>query len=219
MRKEQFAIGEFYHVYNRGVNKRSVVTEQYDSDRFLQSMILFNTLEPTGGIFENSFRKKSVTDKPTEIKPLVNIVCYCLNLNHFHFLLEEVNEGGISKYLKRLIGGYTRFFNEKYKRSGALFEGAFKVRHIENNEYLLRVSAYINANDKIHQLSDSVTKLVRSSFDEFVLPDFGSGICEKSIILDQFDSQAEYKDYVEALIPEMIAIKMDAKEAEDLWHD
>ena len=71
---------------------------------------------------------------------LVNITCYCLNPNHYHFILEQLVEGGISEFMKRLGGGYSNHYNKKYKRSGALFQGKFKSVYIESNKQLTFLS-------------------------------------------------------------------------------
>src|SRR3989344_5909488 len=115
MRKVPFVEDEYYHIYNRGVDKRSIFEDLTDLNRFVQSIKEFNSVEPIGSIFENSFGKKKKNSKK-----LVEIICYCLNPNHFHFILRPMVEDGISEFMKR-IGGYTWYFNNRHKRSGALF--------------------------------------------------------------------------------------------------
>src|SRR3989344_3993600 len=125
MRKKPFVTGEFYHIYNRGTDKRNIFSDKNDIDRFFQSMIEFNTIEPIGSIYENSFYLNQLGSLASKLrkpsKKLVNFISYCLNPNHFHFLLEQVAEKGIEKFLHRLGTGYTKYFNNKHKRSGALF--------------------------------------------------------------------------------------------------
>lgn len=194
-KRTSFANGEFFHIYNRGVDKRIVFNNNYDLDRFLQSMVQFNVINPIGSLYENSFRQLGgPTPKSEEL--LVNIVAYCLNPNHFHIILEQVNEGGVSEYMKRLGGGYTSYFNSKNDRSGSLFQGRFKVVHIDSNEYLLHVSAYVNLNDRVHQLGNETPKLVesRSSWREYI-DDGVRGICEQEIILGQFKDRKEYEEF------------------------
>ena len=218
MRKEEFAKGEHYHIYNRGVDKRSIFLGPGDSLRFLTTLTAFNTTEPTGGLYEISLKK--IENKNPE-HPLINIVAYCLNPNHFHLLLEQVADNGISKFIQRVAGGYTWYFNQKQNRSGALFQGRFKAKHIKDNDHFLRVSAYINANDRIHQIGGESSALVRSSLREFVGPSLRTGICKKDIVLGQFNSPAEYQNYIEELIPEMIEAKTleHVQELAELWHE
>src|SRR5437868_10728186 len=132
MRKTSFVTGEFYHVYNRGIDKRNIFSDAKDIARFFQSMQEFNNIETIGSIYENSFSSPlgslaSKLRKPN--KRLVNFICYCLNPNHYHFLLEQIAEKGIEKFLHRLGTGYTKYFNIKNKRSGSLFQGTFKAIH------------------------------------------------------------------------------------------
>ena len=110
MRKIVFVNGEFYHIYNRGADKRIVFANNYDFQRFLQSVEEFNSVDPIGSIYQNSFCEPQLR-RPTS--KLVNVVCYCLNPNHYHMILQQRISGGISEFMKRLGGGYTKHFNFK----------------------------------------------------------------------------------------------------------
>ena len=156
-RKSSFVIGEHYHIFNRGVDKRIIFSDRYDIHRFFQSMIEFNTVDPIGSLYENSFLQLG-GETPKFGEKLVNIIAYCLNPNHFHLILEQLKDGGISEFMKRLAGGYTGYFNQKNDRSGSLFQGVFKDVHIDSNEYLLHASAYVNLNDRVHQLGGETPK-------------------------------------------------------------
>jgi len=206
MRKEIFANGQYYHIFNRGVDKRVVFQEDYDFARFFQSMQEFNAVDPIGSIFENSFRKKnknqsratgskpiwtSQIEEPEEKELLVNFACYCLNPNHYHFILEQKVEKGIEKFMHRIGGGYTNYFNLKYERSGVLFQGKYKAIHIDSNEYLLHLSAYINLNDKVHRLGSRASK---SSWEEYINRK-ALAVCKKDIVLGQFKNYSEYKKF------------------------
>ena len=211
-RKTSFANGEFYHIYNRGVDKRNIFTDRIDVQRFFKSMIEFNTALPIGSLYENSFQK--LGGETAKSEKLVNIIAYRLNPNHFHFILEQVVDGGISEYMKR-IGGYTWYFNFKYKRSGSLFQGVFKDVHIDSNEYLLHVSAYVNLNDRAHQLGGETAKLVEdmSSWSEYTEKEV-EGICEKEIVLGQFKNVAEYKKFALSSLQSILERKADLKNLE-----
>src|SRR3989344_5845137 len=215
MRKESFAIGEYYHIYNRGVDKRKIVQDKFDSSRFIESLIEFNTVKPIGSIFEKN-RSKNKLSKIKIHKPLINIVAYCLNPNHFHMILEQIEDSGISKFMKRLAGGYSWYFNNRYKRSGTLFQGPFKAKHIDSNEYLLHVSTYVNLNDKVHRVGHQVAnKLVKSSWNEYLSPE-KLGTCKKDIILKQFKSPGEYENYALKMLPEFLHKKEEEKEIAEL---
>ena len=216
-RRHAFANDEFFHIYNRGVDKRIIFDDAEDTQRFLQSMVEFNAVEPVGSLYQNSFNRLSgLTPKLNE--KLVNIIAYCLNPNHFHLILEQLVDGGISEFMKRLGGGYTSFFNVKNERSGSLFQGTFKSILIDSNEYLLHVSAYVNLNDRVHQLSGLTPKLAesRSSWREYTDTSI-KGICEKGIILEQFDSIAEYEKFALSSLESITQKKQDRKDLERLF--
>lgn len=202
--------GEYYHVYNRGVDKRVIFSDRKDYERFLKSLTSFNTLEPIGSIYEHSFeiKKNKVRDKL-----LVKIICYCLNPNHFHLLLTPVIDGGVEKFMQRLGTGYTMYFNERYKRSGALFQGRYKSKHVADNDYLLYLSAYINLNHKVHQLGGSTSK---SSWQEYISGTAGKIISDKKVILDQFKNQAEYKSFAEETVEDIVDQRLEDKILGDL---
>lgn len=216
-RKTVFVNNEFYHVYNRGVDKRNIVMDENDSDRFMKSVLLFNSKKPIGSIFERMLIKNKNKlnqfggEFGGETAKLVNIVAYCLNPNHFHFILEQVTEGGISEFMKRLGGGYTWYFNNKHKRSGSLFQGVFKSVHIDDNQYLLNLSVYVNLNNRVHKFGGETAKLVRSSWNEYLMESNQNfpGICSKDIILSQFKKNNEYKNFAEEELKEIIRRKDD----------
>lgn len=240
MRNIEFVNGEYYHVYNRGTDKRSIVMDDYDAGRFLKSMCEFNVINPIGSIYENFFRQRQrqleilqlgsraskLKEKQLNEEGLVDIICFCLNPNHYHFVLRQVTNRGIEKFMHRLGTGHTKYFNNKHKRTGVLFQGKFKAIHIDSNEYLLHLSAYVNLNWRVHQLGSSASKLVRSSWGEYVgeytkendgpeksgknRKDF----CEKEIILGQFRSVREYKKFALDSLSEIQERKGELKEIE-----
>ncbi|HKZ37188.1 MAG TPA: transposase [Chryseolinea sp.] len=203
IRKINFASGEFYHIYNRGTDKRNIFSDLADQERFIQSMKEFNALNPIGSIYEHcrsQFGSKASKNGKKD-KRLVNIVAYCLNPNHYHFILEQVSEKGIEKFMQRLGTGYSKYFNNKHERSGGLFEGKFQAVHIDSNEYLLHASVYVNLNDRVHgfgsKASKSLGKMLiksRSSWDEY-MGNAKEGFCTKDNILGQFKNVKEYKTY------------------------
>lgn len=211
MRNIKFSTGEFYHIYNRGVDKRSIFMDTEDFYRFLKSMNDFNVKDPIGSIFENSFNQLG-SSAPKSGK-LVNFIAYCLNQNHYHFILEPLVEDGVQKFMHKVSTGYTNYFNEKYKRSGSLFQGKYKAIHIDSNEYLLHLSAYINLNYKVHKNLNKewMKKLPMSSFKEYVEKNV-KNICSKNIILEQFSSLKEYKFFCDSALPDILRRKKEEKE-------
>ncbi len=191
MRRVPFVENEYYHIMNRGVDRRNIFMDEKDVKRFIQDMDEFNTVTPIGSIYENQFKKKSKAKLGPPRSKLVDIVAYCLNPNHFHIIITPLVDGGVSKFMQRLGAGYTKYFNEKNKRQGSLFQGAFKSVHIETNAQLLHASAYVNLNDRVHKLGPRRSK---SSMGEYL--DGGvRQICNKDIVLGQFKSRKKYEKF------------------------
>jgi putative transposase len=212
MRKIPITTGEYYHIYNRGVDKRSIFVDKQDALRFLQSMEVFNSEENTGSIYLDS-RKKTLRSRAPR---LVTFIVYCLNQNHYHFIMKSLVENGIQKFMHRLGTGYTNFFNEKYKRSGSLFQGKYKAVHIKTNEQLLHTGAYVNINDRVHpDLNESwMQEIPFSSLQEY--QGLRTGICDISIILDQYASREEYCNGLENILRDIIKRKEQEKSLKKL---
>jgi len=189
-RKEKFVEGEYYHIYNRGVDKRNIFSDKEDLLRFLQSMRDFNVKNPIGSIYEKQF----VKELGGRTSKLVKFVAFCLNPNHYHFIITPLVEKGIEKFMQRLGTGYTLYFNEKEKRSGSLFQGKFKSKHIDSNEYLLKSCAYVNFNN-CDENGKIKNELSVSSLEEYK-NSTKNNLCETFIILDQFDSKKEFEKFM-----------------------
>lgn len=141
-----FIPGTFYHIYNRGVEKRTIFTDKNDYERFIALLYLCNGTEPV--VIGRSLRGGSIESllKVEKGEPLVDIGAYCLMPNHFHLLIHERKPGGISAFMQKLSTAYSMHFNTRQKRSGALFEGRFKARIVDKEAYLVYLFAYIHLN-------------------------------------------------------------------------
>lgn len=138
LRKQSFAPGEFYHLYNRGTEKRIIFLEEKDYKYFLFLMYICNTLK--------SIELRNINEHFDREETLVDIGAYCLMPNHFHILVHEKINGGISKYMRKLLTAYSMYFNKKYKRTGKLYEGVFKSTHAHSDTYLKYLYSYIHLN-------------------------------------------------------------------------
>jgi len=208
MRKIQFENGEYYHVYNRGTDKRKIFLDVRDIKRFFQSMKEFNTPNTIGSIYERQFYRPKTSEKQKE--RLVDFVCYCLNPNHFHFILEQLIDKGVERFMHKLGSGYSTYFNKKYKRSGVLFQGAYKAKHIDSDTYLLHASAYVNLN---HRIKGKQSLFSQSSWDEYVMVQ-QENFCNKDIVLNQFGSVSRYREFAENALQDIRKRKTLARELE-----
>ncbi|MCX6796839.1 MAG: transposase, partial [Candidatus Falkowbacteria bacterium] len=141
---------------------------------------------------------------------LVEIIAYNLISNHFHFLLKQLVEGGISKFMQKLLAGYTSYFNNKYQRSGSLFQGTYKSVAIKTDKQLLYISSYINANAEIHGLAKA-EDWQYSSYLDFVGKRKGT-LSNKKVILDQFKSVNDYIEYTKEVIKNSKSIKEEVRQ-------
>lgn len=114
--------------------------------------------------------------------------------NHYHFLVRAKEKDGISQFMKQLSNAYTHYFNEKYKRSGVLFEGSFKAVHVLTNELVLHISRYIHLNPVVAGLSTD-PEYKWSSYSEYI-NESPTKICQTKFILDFFPSVYAYKKFV-----------------------
>ncbi len=187
-----------------------------DLSRFYQGMNEFNTPDPIGSIYEKSFYKNESSQDPG-IK-LVNFISYCLNPNHYHFILKQLVESGISLFMGKLGGGYASYFNEKHKRTGSLFQGRFKAKHISSNDYLLHVSVYVNLNNLVHSLGEATPKnRIKSSWVEYSTNK--RSFCEKDIVLEQFKTIKNYQTFAKDSLELMVEKKKNDKEISNLMFD
>jgi len=147
-RKAKFVENEYYHIYSRGVEKRKIFTNESDYLRFVGLLYIMNQKEPFR--MENFLRdKKHTTRNIFEEKrsgTLVSVLGYCLMPNHFHLILYEHIEGGISKFMAKLLTAYSMYFNTKYERSGPLFTRPFRSEHISNESQYMYIFSYLHLN-------------------------------------------------------------------------
>lgn len=205
MRKHNFVNNEYFHIYNRGVDKRNIFLDYNDYKRFLKSLQFFNSMGSTWLSF--------IGDTPQQLREedkLVDILCYCLMPNHYHILLKQKNNNGITMFMRKLNTGYTMYFNTKYERTGRLFENKFKAVHVENDDYFKHLSRYIHLNPldlknpnwregKITQIKTSLRYLENypwSSFSSYVSSNsHHDQIIAKNLLTEIFDRES-YKDFV-----------------------
>jgi len=148
-----FAPDEYYHVYNRGVDKRTIFESEADYVRFQELLYLSNSKDAV-----NVRDIKRVYDSIYDVHTIdrqVTIVAYCLMPNHFHMLLKPNTDSGVSTFLGKLQTSYSMYFNKRHERSGTLFQGRFKAKHVADDVYLKYLFAYIHLNPVRHQTAVS----------------------------------------------------------------
>lgn len=203
-----FAEGEFYHLYNRGVDKRKIFLDENDHLRFVRLLYVANST--TSFVFRD-IERLPLKDVPRG-EPLVAIGAYVLMPNHFHILVKEIRNKGISTFMEKLLTGYAAYFNKRQKRTGALFQGRFQARHADHDAYLKYLFSYIHLNPvKLIQprwKEVGITNMPRTR--EFLAKyryssylDLSRNVREQSIILathefpDYFSNSRDLNDHID----------------------
>lgn len=151
LRKDPFITGEYYHIYNRGIDRRTIFKLERDYERFMMLLYVCNSTQEPPIRLDNlinhlhkNYKEIMILDRG---KPLVSIGAWCLMTNHFHLLVKQEVDEGITKFMRKVGVGYSMFFNIKYNRKGALFGGLFKSKLIGvDDNYMIKLLAYIHLN-------------------------------------------------------------------------
>ncbi len=186
-KKRYFVNGNYYHVFNRGVEKRKVFLKDNDYKRFSETME--HCLKNAGQITRKSLRKNT----QLALAP-VDVVAYCLMSNHFHLLVKQNSENGISTFFSRLSNSYTKYFNTKYDRVGPLFQGPFKTVNIETDSQLLHLSRYIHLNPVVSGITDDPRAFQWSSYKDYISDN--ETFIKPEIVLGNFISREDYQQFV-----------------------
>lgn len=216
-RRFDFSIGEFYHIYNRGNDKKKIFNEDKD---YLRFMVLLYTCNNIGSIQLSNYRGLSKSHNLLKMfnvkreETLVDIGSYCLMPNHVHLLLKEKIEGGISLFLQKLFTAYSMYFNKKYGRTGKLFEGVYKAEHADNDNYLKYLYTYINLNPISLVEKDWKNKIVK---DQIKAKDFLRRY-EYSSYLDYVGVKREEGSILNnEVFPEYFGVESDFDSMIDEW--
>lgn len=177
VRKVPLITGEYYHIFNRGINHCQTFTSMNnfrDYARATQTLQYYrsitNKLKYSYFLVRHKNEQHDILSKLAKSPQRITIIAYCLMPNHFHMLLRQEEDGGISQYLADFQNSYTKYFNAKHKRSGALFDRQFKAVFIESENQLLHLTRYIHLNPYSSNLvtKDQITMYPYSSLGEYV---------------------------------------------------
>lgn len=132
----------FYHVYNRGTERRETFLDDADRARFITQLVVFNDVDSA----RKDLRIRRSVISSARPKPYANLVAFALMPNHFHLLLEQVEDDGVTRLMQRLGTGYTMYFNKRHSRTGRLFEMTYKALGVEDDGYFTHLTRYIHLN-------------------------------------------------------------------------
>ncbi len=203
-RSTPLAQDQIYHVFNRGVARLPIFSTPRDFQRFIE-LIDYYRFQNTPVSFSH-FKKIPREDREKIFAGLqkegdihIKILAFCLMNNHFHFLLKQISEKGIAKFISNLQNGYAKYFNIKSERSGPLFQPMFKGVRIVTDEQLLHVSRYIHLNPSTDYLVkiDSLEDYIWSSYKNYIKK--SSGVYQfinSDLILGLIGNEDKYKEFV-----------------------
>ncbi len=219
MRKEPFTVENYIHIYNRGNRKQEIVRDAKDKWRFIQALRYFNDEYSPPWRWKLNFLGGSLTShifhddlewpaEWPEHKPLVKILAFVLMPNHFHLLAKEIQEGGTAKFMQKFGTGVTNYFNTRHKESGALFQGSYKAKLVDEDMYIKNLSVYIQVKNSFELYPGGLGKAI-GEFDEAYertindpynsLADYAgkreSPIIDRDILGELFTTPEEYKEF------------------------
>ena len=152
MIREKIISGNIYHVLNRGVDKREIFLNNEDKYRFIHDLFEFNNVNPINNLtrrFRDDLKASGrpyINENSKNRELLVEILAFCLMPNHYHLLIRPRVDDGLLKFMQRLNMGYAHYFNQKYERKGALFEGRYKSVPIIEESHFIHIPYYIHLN-------------------------------------------------------------------------
>ncbi|MCL5675925.1 MAG: transposase [Patescibacteria group bacterium] len=194
---------EIYHVFNRGTAGLPTFYNKRNYIRALETLFFYQSkklpLKYSHFLkISNSQRELILQHISKEKDFLVEIISFCLMPNHFHLLLKQITDGGISKFMSNFSNSYTRYLNTSANRFGPLFQGKFKAVRIETDEQLIHVNRYLHINpytSYVVKTREELENYPYSSLPEY-LGKSRTNYCAKEIILDNFKSIDSYKEYI-----------------------
>jgi len=202
-RKIQLVNNEIYHIFNKGVASQPTFLDKREYTRAIEAACYYQNIIPPLKyakflLLSAKERVKLINQLKEQKDWLVEIICFCFMPNHFHFLLKQLTDGGISKFMSNFTNSYTRYFNTKNERSGHLFGGKFKSVRIKTDEQLIHVSRYVHLNPYTAYVVKSFKELeeyLYSSFAEYIGKNT-SNLCNKDIVISNFKTAESYRQFV-----------------------
>ena len=220
---KEFAPGSFYHIFNRGNGKMNIFRDEEDFNLFLLRLEenLFPVLN-NGNAEDRHLQKKKIQEKfPNRYirqglpANSFTIISYCLMPNHYHILIQQNSDVSISKLISNVCTSYSKYFNKKYNNVGSIFQGRFRSILVDNDNYLLWLSAYIHQNPVVASIVRNLNDYKYSSHLDY-LGVRNNRLCDTSLILDMFKGKrGDYDEFVKS----SFSLIKEKKELEDLFID
>ncbi|MEK7503796.1 MAG: transposase [Patescibacteria group bacterium] len=148
-KRPSLANGEIYHIVTRAIEGLKLFRDEKDYFRMISDLFAFNNVHPISSTHRwqiNKSPSRTFLANMEGRKLLVEILAFCLMPNHVHLLVRQLQDGGISKFMRKIGAGYSAYYNQRYKRMGHVFQGRYRLVHIENDKQLYTIFVYIHTN-------------------------------------------------------------------------
>ena len=188
---------EIYHVFNRSVNRTPIFVGKKDCGFFHDASLFYLQSKPPTKY--SMYRKNCDRYKMDYSDKLVSVICDSLMPNHFHFILKQLEEDGIQKFIQRTTSSFAHYFNIKNNKSGHLFERSFMAVRVETDEQLIHMTRYIHLNSTTDFLVNKPEDYPYSSYRHYLGLE-NDPLIDSSLVLDQFKNVDDYKKFVEERI-------------------
>lgn len=191
-----------YHVFNRGVERRPVFTNNKEHQRFIDTIWFYrfpqqlrlSSFLALSASEQEAFQRSLATQEKNKS---VTLLAYCLMPNHFHLIVKQNQEKGISAFIANITNSYTKYFNTKHRRPGSLFQGPFKAVRVETDEQLLHLSRYIHINPVV---SGIIQTEMLSSYQWSSLPEYENrstfSLCDRTWLTQFYSSTGKYRQFL-----------------------
>lgn len=193
---------QIYHVFNRGIERKPIFTNRREFNRTLETIKYYrfaNLPLKFSKFLVQPFQDQQniLTKINSPENKLVELIAYCFMPNHFHFMLKQVQDNGISRFVSNFTNSYTKYFNAKHERNGPLVEGMFKAVLVETNEQYVHLSRYIHLNPvaAFFIKEQDLENYQWSSYKEYLGLE-ENGICQTEYLLENFKTGENYKKFV-----------------------
>lgn len=195
----------FYHIYNRGVEKRIVFEDPQDYNVFLK--YISEVLSPadqnitTTKYIMQGLSLQSIRRPVKSYYGRLEMLAYCLMPNHFHFLIRQNDKDALEGLMRSLMTRYSMYFNKKYNRVGSLFQGRYKAVLVNEESYLLHLSRYIHMNPMEYSLNlenahSSYLEYLGKRKTSWLHPDIVLGYFNNKVLPD-FKKINSYKSFIQ----------------------
>jgi REP element-mobilizing transposase RayT len=180
-RKVQFAQGQYYHVYNRGIEHQPIFREEENYE----------------------FLLRRIKEYASALH--IAIIAYCLMSNHYHLLLRQDGDEPVGRLLQRVFNSYSKAFNKRYDRKGTLFEGPYRAIHVDRESYLLHVCRYIHANPVKHGWVDRLEQWPYSNYHEWIGVRAGT-LVDRAFVQEHFEAGEDYARFVQQYLDGLVKL-------------